>query len=248
MSENKVNNKKIYDSTWVDWVDMKIYGPASRWLRSLIKDQLAFIGPNKIKSVLDVGSGEGTITYHLAKDIPEAQVTGIDFSLTGILCAKKAYSSPNLKFIHDEGSVNLKNKYDLVTAFEVLEHIEDWKNLLGRMADASNKYVLVSFPTGRMRAFEVIVGHFRNFKKGEVEEFMKQKGFKAESIFYAGFPFYNPIYREVCNLTNSAGNSFTTGKYGWKQKSLSAVIFFFFKYCSTKRKLGDQFCGLFEKI
>ncbi len=116
------------------------------------------------------------------------------------------------------------------------------------MADSSNKYLMLSFPTGRMRSFEKIVGHFRNFKKGEVEEFLKGRGFEPVNIFYAGFPFYNPIYREMCNLTNSAGNSFTTGKYNWKQKTVSAVLFFLFRYCSTKHKYGDQFCGLFERV
>lgn len=248
MPEQKVDNKKIYDTTWEDWVDMKIYGPASRWLRSLIHAHLESIDTKTIKTLLDVGSGEGTITYHLAKDLPHAQITGIDFSKTGIECSQKAYQLPNLTFIHDEESVHLKNTYDLVTAYEVLEHVEDWKDLLGRMADASGKYLMLSFPTGRMRPFEVIVGHFRNFKKGEVEEFLRSKGFRAKSIFYAGFPFYNPLYREMCNLTNSAGNSFTLGKYGWRQKAVSAVFFFLFRYCSTRRKHGDQFCGLFERV
>ena len=248
MPEQKVDNKKIYDTTWEDWVDMKIYGPASRWLRSLIRDHLNSIDTKSIASILDVGSGEGTITYHIAQDIPNARVIGIDFSKTGIECSEKAYSLPNLKFMHDEDSVALNNKYDLITAYEVLEHVEDWKDLLGRMADASNKYLMLSFPTGRMRPFEVIVGHFRNFKKGEVEEFLKTKGFEPVDVFYAGFPFYNPIYREMCNLTNSAGNSFTVGKYGWKQKMIAAPLFFLFRYCSTKNRFGDQFCGLFKRI
>jgi SAM-dependent methyltransferase len=245
---NKPDNKKIYDDTWTDWVDMKIYGPASRWLRSLIKDHLDSIDTKVIKSVLDVGSGEGTITYHIAKRLSGSKVVGIDFSKTGIECSNEAYKLPNLSFVHDEDSIHLRNKYDLVTAYEVLEHVEDWKALLGRMADASNKYLMLSFPTGRMRSFETIVGHFRNFKKGEVEEYLKEKGFKPVQIFYAGFPFYNPLYRELCNLTKSAGNSFTTGKYNWKQKSLASIIYFFFRYLSTKKKLGDQFCGFFERI
>ncbi len=244
-----MDNKKIYDDTWKDWVDMKIYGPASRWLRSLIADQFRFLkGGNDIHSLLDVGSGEGTITYHLAKHLPHAKITGIDFSKTGIDCSREAYSLPNLSFFHDENSVRLQQRYDMVTAFEVLEHVENWKDLLGRMADASDKYLLFSFPTGRMRPFEKIVGHYRNFKKGEVETFLLTKGFRPYNIFYAGFPFYNPIYREVCNLTNSAGNSFTTGKYGWKQKTLGSIIYFFFRFLSTKKRRGDQFCGLFIKI
>lgn len=243
----KPDNKKIYDETWEDWVDMKIYGPASRWLRSLIHRNLKTIPNGDIKSLLDVGSGEGTITWYLAKWLPEAKVSGIDFSKTGIECSKLAYKLPNLEFFHDEESIKLNEKYDMVTAYEVMEHLEDWKDVLGRMANSSKKYIMLSFPTGRMRPFEVNVGHFRNFKKGEVEAFLKENGFKPKNIFYAGFPFYNPIYREVCNFTNSASNKFTTGKYKWHQKTLASVIYFFFNFLSTKYKHGDQFCGLFER-
>ncbi len=247
MSKNNIDNKKIYNENWESWVDMKIYGPASKWLRYLIRYNLNKIDTSKIKSILDVGSGEGTITYYLAKWCDKAKVLGIDFSEQGILCAKKNYNLNNLNFIHDDKSVNLNYKYDMVTAYEVLEHVDNWKELLGKMADASNRYIMLSFPTGRMRKFEVNVGHYRNFKKGEVELFLKEKGFKEVNVFYAGFPFYNPLYREVCNITNSASNSFTTGKYGLKQKLTASVIFFFFNYLSTKYFKGDQFCGLFEK-
>jgi len=243
-----VDNLKIYDETWGTWVDMKIYGPASRWLRALVGDQFNQLVPGSVHRVLDVGSGEGTLTNFIAVHLPEAKVTGIDFSKTGIECANRAYKLPNLEFILDTNSVRLQGRYDLVTAFEVLEHVEDWKDLLGRMATSSSRYLLLSFPTGRMRPFEKIVGHFRNFKHGEVESFLETRGFKQKSIFYAGFPFYSPIYRELCNLTNSAGNTFTTGKYGWRQKSVASIFYFLFRYCSTRNQGGDQFCGLFERV
>jgi SAM-dependent methyltransferase len=246
----KINNKKIYDDTWSDWVDMKVYGPASRWLRFLISKQLETIKSDKvqkIESVLDVGSGEGTITNMLAEKLPESKVVGIDFSIKGINCSKSAYKQNNLKFLHDEDSSELNNKFDLVTSFEVLEHVEDWEELVGRMANASNRYILLSFPTGRMRAFEVNVGHYRNFKKGEIETFLEKKGFYPRKIFYAGFPFYNPLYQDVCNVTNSGGSSFTKGKYNWFQKTVGLVVYFLFAHLSTQKKYGDQFCGLFER-
>jgi trans-aconitate methyltransferase len=150
--------------------------------------------------VLDVGCGEGTITWHIAQWLPHAQVLGIDFSGAGIECGRSRYSLPNLQFEHDEESRRLDARYDLVTAFEVLEHVEDWQSFLARMTAAANKYVLVSFPTGRMRPFEVNVGHFRNFRKGEVEEFMRGRGFSPAKIFYAGSRF---IRRSIASSATS---------------------------------------------
>jgi trans-aconitate methyltransferase len=245
---NKPDNRAIYDEHWEMWLDMKMYGPASRLLRSLIYDQLQGLERGEIQSLLDVGCGEGTITWHLAKWLPQARVVGIDFSGVGIECGRTRYSLPNLTFEHDEQSRRLSERFDMVTAFEVLEHIEDWQSLLARMATAANKYVMLSFPTGRMRAFEVHVGHFRNFNRGEVETFMGEQGFAPERIFYAGFPFYSPLYREACNLTNSASNSFTTGRYGARQKIVASALYRLFRHGSTRRRLGDQFCGLFRRI
>lgn len=249
MEQHIPDNKKIYDETWVDWVDMKKYGPASRWLHALLRRHLALVRQSTIpvRTVLDVGCGEGTVTNLLHEELPNADITGIDFSASGIACATHAYPSERMHFVLDEKSERLTAKYDLVTAFEVLEHVEDWHDVLGRMADASNQYLLLSFPVGRMRPFEVHVGHLRNFKKGEVEEFLATRGFVPRNIFYAGFPFYNPLYRDLCNLTDSGSNTLTRGTYRWHQKALGRLIAFVFDHLSTRRHLGNQFCGLFVR-
>jgi SAM-dependent methyltransferase len=242
------DNQAIFDANWQLWIDMKIHGPASRWLRWLIGSQIRRIPhPDKIRSVLDVGCGEGTITHMMAELLSQAQVTGIDFSKTGIQCAAERYRRTNLRFLHDETSQELGNRYDLVTAFEVIEHVEDWPELLGRIAAAARQFVLLSFPTGRMRSFERSLGHYRNFSVGEVEQFMAQRDYEPVAISYAGFPFFSPLYRELCNITQSGGAAFVTGSYGWDKKLLSSMIYCSFRFASTRRRFGDQFCGLFRR-
>jgi ubiquinone/menaquinone biosynthesis C-methylase UbiE len=243
----KPDNKKIYDENWIAWHDMKVHGPASRWLRSLINDQFKRINSKEVHTILDLGCGEGTITYEIAKQFSTAQVTGTDFSITGIEFAEKKYILPNLVFKHDNDSANLNLSYDMITCFEVLEHVEHWEELLGRMAESSTKYLLLSFPTGRMRPFEVNVGHFRNFQKKQVEDFLKKYNFYPQNIFYSGFPFYSPLYRDLCNITNSGSNTFTKGTYGFSQKAVASVLYFLFRHLSSRKSYGDQFCGLFTK-
>src|ERR1700682_1104124 len=99
----KVDNHAIYAANWPGWVEMKMHGPASRALRSLIHDQIRELqNPEEITSILDVGCGEGTVTWHLSKWLPQARVVGIDFSQAGIECGRARYSLPNLQFEHDE--------------------------------------------------------------------------------------------------------------------------------------------------
>ena len=243
------DNQQIYDTHWPQWSDMKRYGPSSRWLRALIGDLVD--GPLRgvaIERVLDFGCGEGSTTEYLARKLPDARVLGVDQSGSGIDSAKSTYGAPNLEFRHEPGDVVFGDaRFDLVTCFEVLEHVEDWQALARRLAVATSRYLLVSFPTGRMRGFEVNVGHLRNFKPGEFESFMERQGFRAVELYYAGFPFYSPVFRDLCELTNSGGNALTTGRYSFLQRRLSDLIFVSFRYLSTRRRRGDQFCGLFER-
>ena len=242
----KPDNKAIYDGNWQSWLDMKVHGPASRWLRTLIHSQIRAVPhPESIQSILDVGCGEGTITHQLARWFPSVDVIGIDFSRSGIQLAQSRYGASNLRYVHDETSRELGRQHDLVTAFEVLEHVEDWQEFLSRIASSARHCVLLSFPTGRMRPFETKMGHYRNFKRGEVEQFMASCGFEIRSVYYAGFPFFSPLYRDLCNVTHSFSESFVEGSYGLRQRVVGSVLFFFFRFLSTRQSHGDQFCGLF---
>ena len=96
-----------------------------------------------------------------------------------------------------------------------------------------------------MRAFETTVGHFRNFDKGEVETYLSDFGFRLINAYYAGFPFYSPFYRDLCNIQNKVDNSFSKGKYGMSHKIICSVLYYLFWTFSTRKKYGDQFVGLF---
>ena len=241
------DNKTIYDANWTRWSDQKVYGPASRWLRWLVNRNLDTLDRSAINTVIDVGCGQGSMASMIAMILPAATVLGIDLSTSGIEAAKKLYRLRNLAFAVDTDSSRLdRASYDLVTCFEVLEHLDDWESMLERICRASNRYVMLSFPTGRMRRFERTVGHVRNFRPGQVEEFMRRNGFVDRNLFYAGFPFYSPLYRDFCDLVDAGNSDFASGSYGPSQKVVSAVLFVMFRYLSSTRA-GDQFCGVFER-
>jgi hypothetical protein len=84
------DNCPIYEVRWTDWMDMKVYGPSSRWLRALLGDHLRKIpGIAQPVHVLDVGCGEGTTTAFLAGKFKSAEVVGIDRSEMGILMRQR---------------------------------------------------------------------------------------------------------------------------------------------------------------
>ncbi len=80
--------------------------------------------------VLDIGCGTGYGTAELAQEAQSA--TGIDLSSEAIAYAREHYPLPNTTFLEASAtSVPLPHaSLDLITAFEVIEHLDNWHDFL----------------------------------------------------------------------------------------------------------------------
>ena len=82
------------------------------------------------KRVLDMGCGAGYGSAELAKQA--LKVTGLDISSDAVAHAREHFASPNVEFV--EGSAAAAplpdQSFDLIVAFEVIEHLADWRKLL----------------------------------------------------------------------------------------------------------------------
>jgi SAM-dependent methyltransferase len=251
--DTKNLNKEIYNELWSSLSCYKNISPHSRWVLSLVGKLINKIPQASISNILDVGCGEGSKTCFLKAKFQKSSVLGVDFSSSGIVIANELWSDDfqgiTFKCIDVEDLSLWEERFDLISCFEVLEHVDDWKSLASKIASSSNKYILLSFPVGRMREYEVEQGHVRNFKKGEVENYLETHHFYPIEVFYAGFPVYNPIGRDALSLSRR----FYYKKIMYAKKATKLLrlytgfVYFLFKYCSTKYHLGNQFVGLFMK-
>jgi SAM-dependent methyltransferase len=82
------------------------------------------------RRVLDIGCGTGYGSAELAHTA--AAVTGVDISPEAIAQACSSYAAPNLRFLAASAtSIPFPDSsFDLITCFEVIEHIHDWPSLL----------------------------------------------------------------------------------------------------------------------
>lgn len=219
----------------------------SKWFDYLLLKILKDVNKRNIKDVADIGCGVGLHTLLMANYFKSASVTGFDFSASGIAAANKNHKVKNLKFsVEDITKAKNSKKYDLITAFDVLEHIEDWQALVKELIKVNNRYFIFASPVGRMRPYEKHIGHFRNYKRGEIESFMATQGYKTVKTFYAGFPFYSPIVRNLTNRYYKSYNLAPQQEMSSFTKFSHKVWLILFKYCSLKNH-GDNFIGLFEK-
>lgn len=100
------------------------------------------------RRVLDMGSGTGYGAAELAQHA--SNVIGIDIAPEAVDYASAHYPLPNLEFT--TGSCTQlpfdASSFDVITAFEVIEHLVDWRSLLteAKRVLASGGQLLVSTP------------------------------------------------------------------------------------------------------
>jgi len=80
--------------------------------------------------ILDLGCGDGAITFQLAEYVPNGEVIGIDAS-QGMIEAAMEKKKGNLKFIlMDINDLNYKNEFDVIFSNAALHWVKDHEKLL----------------------------------------------------------------------------------------------------------------------
>lgn len=94
--------------------------------------------------VLDIGCGNGALTFDVAKKATE--VVGIDLNRKNIEFAEEKFFAPNIKYIVGDALKNLPNKkFDVIILSNVLEHIENRIEFLNKIKNLSPK-ILIRVP------------------------------------------------------------------------------------------------------
>lgn len=95
-------------------------------------------------TVLDIGCGQGQLSYDLAKSAK--RVVGIDINKESIAYAKNNFTSPNLTFIkNDIASYHFQKTFDIIVLSNVLEHIKDRTIFLNKIRNTA-KTLLIRVP------------------------------------------------------------------------------------------------------
>lgn len=99
-------------------------------------------------SLLDVGCGEGVITEAWAGEIAPGRVVGVDLDDPFLRGEWEQRGLANLEFraMKGERLEFADSEFELVSAIEVLEHVEDPEEVLAEMARCSSRWLLVSVP------------------------------------------------------------------------------------------------------
>ena len=144
------------------------------------------------KSVLDVGCGVGYGSRWLA-DHGAGEVTAFDLSEGAIEHARQFYAHPRVTFqIASATNFDFQRKFDLVTCFELIEHVDEQEAVIECISRAMSDdgVLVISTP----RALEQKRTHFHT-KEFSLEEFraLLQRNFPNVRFFFENNHFSSLI-------------------------------------------------------
>ncbi|HET9169095.1 MAG TPA: methyltransferase domain-containing protein [Actinospica sp.] len=166
------------------------------WLRY---DVITRMMPPGVRDVLEIGCGQGALGTRLAT---RYRYVGLEPDPQSFEVAKARLGSlPASAEAADAGgevrncsilTLDAAERYDLVCAFEVLEHIEDDQSALTQWAEhlRPGGWLMLSVPAHQRRyaAADEHVGHFRRYDPDHLAGLIEKVGFKHVDIREYGAP------------------------------------------------------------
>ena len=185
-----------WDTHWNNFGLSSRLNPAQAFRRRLVRKLLGSAPP---VTILDIGCGPGDLLTELSAQFPDAQLTGVDVSASGLEQAQAKL--PKANFLQADLTLGPAEKKQPELAShaictEVLEHVDEPATLLRNVAPliAPDGTLVVTVPGGPMSAFDKHLGHRRHFTKAALKAVLEEAGFEAKSVSAAGFPSFN-LYR-----------------------------------------------------
>jgi SAM-dependent methyltransferase len=158
------------------------------WLRfDLVRRMI----PPGVADVLEVGCGQGALGVRLAA---RYRYLGLEPDAESYAVAKQRIALGGRGEVRDTlvESLGPEERFDLVCAFEVLEHIEDDAGALDAWAQRLRPggWLLLSVPAHQRRfsAADELVGHFRRYDPDPMAALLRRAGFADIEIREYGMP------------------------------------------------------------
>ena len=130
---------------------------------------------------LEIGCGTGFVLGAVQNAFPAVEVSGSEISLEGLPYA--ASRAPGaFVFQMDAQRIPFRDHFDVIGAFDVIEHIEDDLGVLKEMAAALRPGggVLLSVPQHRWlwSPVDTFAGHFRRYRRRDLVAKLRMAGFE----------------------------------------------------------------------
>ena len=132
------------------------------------------------RSVLEVGCGDGNVLAAIAAADRQRRVAGTEIHAAGLERAKARLPGAELARL-DAFEIPYRDEFDVVCAFDVIEHVDDDQALLGRLHAAcrSRGGILLTVPQHPWlwSGHDVAARHRRRYRRAELLAKLAAAGF-----------------------------------------------------------------------
>ncbi len=209
----------------------------------------------KDRIILNIGCGTGTENKIIKQ---YGQLTALDINKNAL---REANKDDCQTLLGDIELVDLKKKYfDLICAFDILEHLEQDELVLAKIfasLKSGGKFIFtVPAYSFLYASHDIALGHKRRYNKKEIEQKLKIAGFKFIEIAYWNsilFPFqaiFRILKKGVFKILKIEKH---TTEIKYLNKSLNKLLYFIMKQDIRliRKKMGLPFgltiYGIVEK-
>ena len=179
--------------------------------------------------VLDIGCGSGYVTRALAENLPDARIYATEASLAGLRSAARLLENRAFLVHIDAHDLPFEGKFDLITSFDVLEHIEDDRSVLAStyraLRPGGGVLHFVPQHPSLFSPADAASRHFRRYRPSELQEKLRRAGFRV--IFSTSFIFWLfPIFAASRIKARLSGRYSVEAEHGqprWLSTMLNGV-------------------------
>jgi SAM-dependent methyltransferase len=166
------------------FAELAVLEAANFWFRARNKLILWALGSNfpAMQRYMEVGCGTGFVLEAVATAFPQVQLVGTEFFSAGLEIA--ASRVPRAELLQMDGRrMPYQDEFDVVGAFDVLEHIEEDETVLAQIARAlhAGGGLVLTVPQHPWlwSTPDEYACHVRRYKMGELREKVERAGFEV---------------------------------------------------------------------
>ena len=135
------------------------------------------------KNLLEIGCGTGFVLSGIAHANPNLEVSGSEIHSAGLNYAANRVKHAAL-FQMDARNIPFENEFDVIGAFDVIEHIEEDEEVLAQIFNAVSPGggVILTVPQHRFlwSQQDEYACHVRRYEAQELQDKVERAGFKVE--------------------------------------------------------------------